>query len=205
MKKLLVMVSLVAFIPVSCVLAASPDIGTTTVVTKSFSTINVSNGTGAGNIIATGPNKTLVIQNADPNNPVVTINNGRLLFTAPTGGSGNLTSPMTNLGDIIIGGTNGTPLRLGLGTLNYFLMAGSTSPAYVSPVSVKAILGLTASDVGLGNVNNTSDLNKPISTATQSALNGKLSGTIVTTLGNPGLDTNIPSEAAVRAAISSGG
>ena len=31
----------------------------------------------------------------------------------------------------------------------------------------------TATDVGLGNVNNTSDLNKPISTATQAALDGK--------------------------------
>jgi hypothetical protein len=32
---------------------------------------------------------------------------------------------------------------------------------------------VTASDVGLGNVDNTSDLNKPISTATQTALNAK--------------------------------
>ena len=32
----------------------------------------------------------------------------------------------------------------------------------------------TKSDIGLGNVNNTSDLNKPISTATQNALNNKL-------------------------------
>lgn len=32
---------------------------------------------------------------------------------------------------------------------------------------------LSKSDVGLGNVNNTSDANKPISTATQNALNGK--------------------------------
>ena len=34
-----------------------------------------------------------------------------------------------------------------------------------------------ASDLGLGNVDNTSDLNKPISTATQTALNGKLGST----------------------------
>lgn len=32
---------------------------------------------------------------------------------------------------------------------------------------------ITKSDLGLGNVNNTSDLDKPISTAMQSALNGK--------------------------------
>lgn len=33
--------------------------------------------------------------------------------------------------------------------------------------------GVTATQIGLGNVNNTSDLNKPISTATQTALNAK--------------------------------
>ena len=32
----------------------------------------------------------------------------------------------------------------------------------------------TKADIGLGNVDNTSDVNKPISTATQTALNGKL-------------------------------
>lgn len=39
--------------------------------------------------------------------------------------------------------------------------------------------GTTASDVGLGNVDNTSDVNKPISTATQTALNGKQNVPIV--------------------------
>lgn len=37
---------------------------------------------------------------------------------------------------------------------------------------------LNKSDVGLGNADNTSDLNKPISTATQTALNGKAAKTI---------------------------
>ena len=36
-----------------------------------------------------------------------------------------------------------------------------------------ASLGLTKSDIGLGNVDNTSDINKPVSTATQTALNAK--------------------------------
>ncbi len=42
-----------------------------------------------------------------------------------------------------------------------------------TPVQLKADLSLTKTDVGLGNVDNTSDVNKPISTATQTALNGK--------------------------------
>jgi hypothetical protein len=37
---------------------------------------------------------------------------------------------------------------------------------------------LIKSDVGLGNVDNTSDANKPISTATQTALNGKIGSNI---------------------------
>lgn len=43
---------------------------------------------------------------------------------------------------------------------------------------------VTKAQVGLGNVNNTSDANKPISTATQTALNGKLSLTGGTMAGN---------------------
>lgn len=43
---------------------------------------------------------------------------------------------------------------------------------------------ITKGDIGLGNVDNTSDLNKPISTAVQTALDGKLS-TSVTTMPNP--------------------
>jgi len=42
-----------------------------------------------------------------------------------------------------------------------------------SPTFTGTVTGITASMVGLGNVNNTSDINKPISTATQSALNLK--------------------------------
>jgi hypothetical protein len=51
--------------------------------------------------------------------------------------------------------------------------------------------GTTASDVGLGNVDNTSDLDKPISTATQSALDDKqnelVSGTNIKTINSESL------------------
>ena len=42
-----------------------------------------------------------------------------------------------------------------------------------TPAQVKTDLSLTKTDVGLSNVDNTSDTNKPVSTATQTALNGK--------------------------------
>ncbi|MBL7718973.1 MAG: hypothetical protein JNL72_09065 [Flavipsychrobacter sp.] len=40
-----------------------------------------------------------------------------------------------------------------------------------TPAQVKADLALAKGDVGLGNVDNTSDVNKPVSTATQTAIN----------------------------------
>lgn len=51
--------------------------------------------------------------------------------------------------------------------------AGSISDV-VTIATIKTALNLSKSDVGLGNVDNTSDANKPISTATQTALNGKV-------------------------------
>jgi hypothetical protein len=49
------------------------------------------------------------------------------------------------------------------------------SPSAVTSVNGQTgIVTLTKSDVGLGNVDNTSDLNKPISNATQTALNAKV-------------------------------
>lgn len=48
---------------------------------------------------------------------------------------------------------------------------------------------LTKSDVGLGNVDNTSDANKPVSTATQTALDGKVNTT--TTVNGHALSSNV--------------
>jgi frataxin-like iron-binding protein CyaY len=50
---------------------------------------------------------------------------------------------------------------------------GAAVPTDVPVATLKADLILTKSDVGLSNVNNTSDINKPISTLTQTALNAK--------------------------------
>lgn len=51
----------------------------------------------------------------------------------------------------------------------------SVASAWASrtPAQLKATLALAKGDVGLGNVDNTSDANKPVSTATQTALDGK--------------------------------
>jgi hypothetical protein len=51
--------------------------------------------------------------------------------------------------------------------------AGAQVNTVTSVASKTGAVTLVKGDVGLGNVDNTSDLNKPISTATQTALNGK--------------------------------
>lgn len=46
--------------------------------------------------------------------------------------------------------------------------------------AIKTVLALVKADVGLGNVDNTSDANKPVSTATQTVLNAKADSSTVT-------------------------
>jgi hypothetical protein len=53
---------------------------------------------------------------------------------------------------------------------NYSVIAGLDSPTFTGTVS-----GVTKAHVGLGNVDNTTDANKPVSTATQTALDLKAS------------------------------
>ena len=65
-------------------------------------------------------------------------------------------------------------LKPSTGTLSIY--SGSSWVAIGAVTSVNGQAGtvtLTSADIGLGNVNNTSDLNKPVSTATQNALNTK--------------------------------
>lgn len=56
-----------------------------------------------------------------------------------------------------------------------------SSASIVSVNGQTGVVSLTANDIGLGNVSNTSDVNKPISTATQSALNLKVDSSSLST------------------------
>lgn len=71
---------------------------------------------------------------------------------------------------------------VGLGNLDNVRQYSADNPPPYPVTSVAGKTGavtLTKADVGLGNVDNTSDANKPISTATQTVLNGKLDKTAV--------------------------
>jgi hypothetical protein len=90
---------------------------------------------------------------------------------------------LTDAEKTILSNTSGT--NSGDNAVNslYSGLATSKQDALISGTNIKTIEGqsllgsgnidLTKSDVGLANVDNTSDLNKPISTATQTALDAK--------------------------------
>lgn len=58
-------------------------------------------------------------------------------------------------------------------TTDNFMVAAASAWASRTPAQAKTSLALVKADVGLGNVDNTSDANKPVSTATQTALDAK--------------------------------
>lgn len=82
-------------------------------------------------------------------------------------------------GDVYRVSVAGTALSLSFEVGDYVIYNGSTWEKSDTTDAVASVAGrtgnvtLTSSDVGLGNVDNTSDANKPISTATQTALDGK--------------------------------
>lgn len=87
-----------------------------------------------------------------------------------------------------------TDLQSALNAKQATLVSGTT----IKTLEGQSLLGsgnidLTKSDVGLANVDNTSDLNKPISTATQTALNAKQDTLTLTTTGTSGAATLVGS------------
>ncbi len=96
--------------------------------------------------------------------------------------------PLTELGNLI----DGAPTALD--TLNELAAAINDDSSYAatittalgfkapleSPTFTGTVSGITKSMVGLGNVDDTSDANKPVSTATQTALNAKLDSSAFT-------------------------
>ena len=91
---------------------------------------------------------------------------------------------------VVVGNTSGTNTGDNATNSQYSGLAASKQDTLVSGTNIKTIEGqslvgsgnidLAKGDVGLGNVDNTSDANKPVSTATQTALDAKTNKLIVT-------------------------
>lgn len=89
-----------------------------------------------------------------------------------SGGSGTVTAASitdsTTVGRAVVTATDATAARTAIGAGTSSLTIGTTGTTAKAGNYTP-----TKADVGLGNVDNTSDANKPISTATQTALNTK--------------------------------
>ncbi len=137
----------------------------------------------------TGLNKTDVgldeVDNvADLDKPISTATQTALDLKAPLASpsfSGTVSLPSnTSIGDVSnseIATLNGvtSSIQTQLDARLESTLAASTYAPIASPTFTGTVSGITKSMVGLGNVDNTSDANKPVSTATQTALDAKLS------------------------------
>jgi hypothetical protein len=83
---------------------------------------------------------------------------------------------MTNSLDIV---ANSISLIQPDGSLQTLTIGGTIAPVN-NPTFTGTVAGVTADSIGLGQVNNTSDLNKPVSIATQNALNTVVANTNTT-------------------------
>jgi len=119
--------------------------------------------------------------------------------------------PCTPVGRSILDDTTTAAVRTTIGLGN--VTNESKATMFTNPTFTGTVSGVTKSMVGLGNVDNTSDLAKPISTATQAALNLKanlasptFTGTPLAPTAAPGTNTTqIATTAFVQAAIGTGG
>lgn len=113
---------------------------------------------------------------------------GIMAITYTTGYQGYTTDEANKLGGIAAGAQVNTVNSVNTKTGSVVLSAADVGAATAAQGALASTAvqpaGLTKSAVGLGNVDNTSDLAKPISTATQTALNGKASTAAVTTTVN---------------------
>jgi len=111
-------------------------------------------------------------------------------------GVGNVTEIQNSLAASTILGPSATAVNTGLATKQATLVSGTN----IKTIETQTLLGsgnidLVKTDVGLSNVDNTSDANKPVSTAQQTAIDAKVENNLTAST------TVAPSKTAVNTAL----
>jgi hypothetical protein len=169
--------------------------------------------TGPTGPAATNPNYTYAINTLSPGASATiaatgTYPNVTLTFGIPKGDAG-ASGALSNgtYGDIVVT-SSGATLTIGGGAVTLPKMANlaansfignntgsSATPVAMSVAQAKTLLTLVKADVGLGNVDNTSDANKPVSSAQQTALDTKADANNAVLTGNPVAPTPVERDA----------
>ena len=148
-----------------------------------------------GNKISVGLDQ--VDNTSDANKPISTATQAALDLKAD---KSQVASELAGKQDKLPAGTNITITGTTISAKDTTYTAGTNIA--ISDAKVISVTGLTKASVGLGNVDNTSDANKPISTATQTALDAKQNvANLVTSIDSSSDDTHYPSAKAVYTAI----
>ncbi|PQZ50597.1 hypothetical protein CQ052_15275 [Ochrobactrum sp. MYb15] len=114
----------------------------------------------------------------------------------PNGSLGKLAALTLEANKALTTDDSGNAQQIDLGTLGRALLALATGTNAQYVRGDGTLQTLNAAAVGLGNVNNTSDADKPVSTATQTALNGKFGTSGGTLTGGVNITSN--ADSAVR-------
>jgi len=142
-----------------------PVIAATTANITTLSAIRA--GDVVDGVTLANANRLLVKNQSDPTeNGIYVISSS----TAPARAADFAEAGDINNGFVLVNG--GTTQRGSGWAVQSNITAVDTDPIIFVQFSA-ALVGVTAASVGLGNVDNTSDLNKPLSTATTTALNSK--------------------------------
>jgi hypothetical protein len=162
------------------------DIDSTVTTNDGSQTLTNKTISGTSNSLSNIPNNALDYDSITINGEVVALGGSTTIDALPsqTGQNGKYlttdgadaswsTIDLSSKQDVVAGVSDSEIGYLSNVTSDIQSQIDSKAPI-ASPTFTGTVSGVTASMVGLGNVDNTSDANKPVSTATQSALDARL-------------------------------
>lgn len=161
--------------------ATVTNTGTSSAAVFNFGIPKGADGTGAGDMLKADYDPNSVVESAGGIPDYV----ASQAYTLPTAASNVLggikvgTNLSIDASGVLSATDTNTDTLHDLTDVNISLPANGNILQYNSTSQKWENVTLSKSDIGLGNVDNTSDLNKPISTATQTALDAKASNTDV--------------------------